>query len=289
MYRVKKIDGTQDLGPFSRWLDSQGVAHRFSEENGQQVLWLTHEEHVNPVLAALDHYLSQISDDGGVGASVKKPGGAFVRGRWQPRPAHAPLTFGILVLAAILAWVTGLGQSSLSQYLFFADLANGPFSTFGQRVDAWLLTLSQGQFWRLLTPEFLHLSVMHILFNAVMFWFLGSQIEYFEGKTRLLIMFFVTAMAGNLLQYLISGPLFGGLSSVVYGAIGYCWLSQVRYRRFQFPPALVGFSLVWLLIGFTPIPEWLGMGRMANEAHLGGFIAGVLLVVAWPAPKKNLA
>jgi GlpG protein len=52
--------------------------------------------------------------------------------------------------------------------------------------------------------------------------------------------------------------------------------------RFQFPPALVTFALVWMIIGFTPVPEMIGVGRMANEAHLGGFLAGLAMAAIMP-------
>ena len=103
----------------------------------------------------------------------------------------------------------------------------------------------------------------------------------------LIALFLVTSLTSNTLQHLVSGPLFGGLSGVVYGVLGYCWLSQQRRPRFQFPPALVTFALVWMLIGFTPLPEAVGIGRMANEAHLGGFLGGLLMAVLMPPPANQ--
>ena len=97
----------------------------------------------------------------------------------------------------------------------------------------------------------------------------------------------ITSLISNGLQYFVSGPLFGGLSGVVYGILGYCWLSQRTAPRFQFPPALVTFAVAWMVIGFTPLPEIIGLGRMANEAHLGGFIAGLALAVVLPVRRRR--
>jgi len=77
------------------------------------------------------------------------------------------------------------------------------------------------------------------------------------------------------------------LSGVVYAIMGYCWLSQRRLPRFQFPPALITFALAWMVLGFTPLPNMLGMGNMANEAHLGGFVAGLLVAVLWPPSARR--
>ncbi|MDR9426464.1 MAG: rhomboid family intramembrane serine protease, partial [Marinobacter sp.] len=111
-------------------------------------------------------------------------------------------------------------------------------------------------------------------------------VEWFDGRVRLITLFLITSILSNGLQYAVSGPLFGGLSGVVYGILGYCWLSQRRNPRFQFPPALVTFAVIWMVVGFTALPEMLGMGRMANEAHLGGFVAGVALAVILPVRKR---
>jgi len=41
-----------------------------------------------------------------------------------------------------------------------------------------------------------------------------------------------------------------------------------------------------MVIGFTPFTEMLGLGRMANEAHLGGFVSGVALAFLLPVKRR---
>jgi len=210
-------------------------------------------------------------------------------GRWQPAPKHAPFVIAVIAIALVMVWFTAMGQNSVAAAMMIVDPRQFPWDTFSSlsgRLDALSATLASGQIWRLITPDFLHFSWTHIIFNSVMLWFLGSQIEWMDGRIRLIILFLVTSLASNGLQYLVSGPLFGGLSGVVYGILGYCWLSQRRWPRFQFPPALVTFALVWMIIGFTPLPEMIGIGRMANEAHLGGFVAGLALAAIIPPPRR---
>lgn len=284
MYRVKQIDTTINLAGFSHWLRDQGVGHRITEESGFQVLWLDSPEYTDAVLAALEQYLNDPQVQQAVDEVNESP--VYVSGRWQPAPRHAPLVLGILLVAVVLAWLTALGRSPLAAALMFVDPQVFGWQTFAERLDALEQTLAAGQLWRLITPDFLHFSWTHIIFNGVMLWFLGSQVEWFDGRARLVTLFLVTSLLSNGLQYLVSGPLFGGLSGVVYGILGYCWLSQRRLPRFQFPPALVTFAVVWMVIGFTPLTEWLGLGRMANEAHLGGFLAGLLLGALLPAKKS---
>ncbi|MEP1216595.1 MAG: rhomboid family intramembrane serine protease [Marinobacter sp.] len=284
MYRIKQIDTTVNLAGFSRWLKEQGVGHRITEEGGYQVLWLDNPEHTEPVLQALERFLSEPEIQQAVNTTARSP--VFVGGRWQPSPRHAPVVLGMILLALVMAWVTAMGQNQLSTLLMFVDPRFYEWGSMAERIQALSSTLASGQLWRLFTPDFLHFSWTHIIFNSVMLWFLGSQIEWFDGRARLLVLFVFTSLLSNGLQYIVSGPLFGGLSGVVYGILGYCWLSQRRVPRFQFPPALVTFAVAWMVIGFTPLPEMLGLGRMANEAHLGGFVAGLALAAILPVSKK---
>lgn len=284
MYRIKQLDASVDLAGFSRWLREQGVGHRITEEGGFQVLWLEDPDHTDPVLAALERYLTEPEMQEAVNYTRRSP--VFVGGRWQPSPRHAPLVLSAIVLAVAVAWITGMGRNPSSTLLMMVDPQNFAWDTLSARVGALRETLASGQVWRLITPDFLHFSWTHIIFNSVMLWFLGSQVEWFDGKARLVALFVFASLVSNGLQYFVSGPLFGGLSGVVYGILGYCWLSQRRVPRFQFPPALVTFAVAWMVIGFTPLPEMLGLGRMANEAHLGGFIAGLAMAVTLPVRRS---
>jgi len=284
VYRVKQLDTSVDLAGFSKWLTGQGVAHRITEENGQQVLWLEQAHHTEPVLEALERFLAEPELRKAVDQQQHSP--VFVRGRWQPSPKHAPLVLGAIVVAVLMVWVTSMGRNELAASLMVVDPRYYDWTTLAGRIDALSSTLASGQVWRLVTPDFLHFSWTHIIFNAVMLWFLGSQIEWFDGRGRLFALFLATSIFSNGLQYLVSGPLFGGLSGVVYGILGYCWLSQRKLPRFQFPPALVTFAVVWMVIGFTPFTEMLGLGRMANEAHLGGFVSGVALAFLLPVKRR---
>jgi GlpG protein len=215
-----------------------------------------------------------------------KPGrrSPLVNGRWQPSPGHAPVVISLIAIAVAVVWLTSMSSNELVAGLMVIDPRQYEWFSLAERLDALLDTLSKGQVWRLITPDFLHFSWSHIIFNSVMLWFLGSQIEYIDGRARLLVLVLVASLLSNGLQYLVTGPLFGGLSGVVYAIMGYCWLSQRRQPRFQFPPALITFALAWMALGFTPLPNLLGLGNMANEAHLGGFVAGLLVAAALRAP-----
>ena len=100
-------------------------------------------------------------------------------------------------------------------------------------------TLASGQFWRLITPAFLHFGLFHVLFNSLWMWDLGRRLELGLGKSRYVLFFVITAIVANLTQYFWeSSPWFGGMSGVVYALGGFLWISQrlactVRTRKWH--------------------------------------------------------
>ena len=139
--------------------------------------------------------------------------------------------------------------------------------------------LLSNEWWRLVTPMFIHFSPTHLIFNSLWIYILGIEIEQLDGKIIFIFLILFTSISSNYLQYSFSGPsLFGGLSGVVYGLLGYCFVSEtfLRINKFSFPPAIYIFMFVWLLIGFTGFLDLLGFGKIANFAHLGGLLSGIL-------------
>jgi len=139
--------------------------------------------------------------------------------------------------------------------------------------------LLSNEWWRLVTPMFIHFSPTHLIFNSLWIYILGREIEQLDGKIIFIFLILFTSVSSNYFQYSFSGPsLFGGLSGVVYGLLGYCFVSEtfLRINKFSFPPAIYIFMFAWLLIGFTGFLDLLGFGKIANFAHLGGLLSGIL-------------
>ena len=133
----------------------------------------------------------------------------------------------------------------------------------------------RGQVWRLVTPVLLHFSVLHLLFNLAWWWYLGGRLEHRYGAGKLAILLFSGALIPNVLQAMVSGAEFGGLSGVTYALIGYLWLRE-RGSEDQSQVAVSNglfiFMLCWLVLGFTNL---FGLNT-ANLAHLGGLLVGLL-------------
>lgn len=128
--------------------------------------------------------------------------------------------------------------------------------------------------WRLFTPALLHFSVLHIAFNLIWWLDLGGQVERKQSPLRLLMLFLLVAAVSNVAQFLASGPLFGGLSGVVYGLLGYVWM-QGRLNPasgLALPNPVLVLMLGWLALCWTGL-----LGPVANWAHLAGLASGLLL------------
>jgi len=172
------------------------------------------------------------------------------------------LTHSIFALCVLIYALMNIGFFQPVQMAFSFFIAS-PFE------------LSQS--WRFVTPVFLHFSALHIVFNLLWWWQLAGIIEKKQGKQRLLLLFLFTAIASNLSQYFLVGPYFGGLSGVVYGLVGYCWLFGLlnKHSQVNLSTSYFLFLLAWLILGFL---ELLPV-NVANYAHLAGLIAGLLLAV----------
>jgi GlpG protein len=135
------------------------------------------------------------------------------------------------------------------------------------------------QWWRLFSPDFIHFSAMHLVFNVLWWLILGAKIERLMGLSTLLIVLLTSSLVSNIGQLLVSGPNFGGLSGVVYALLGFVW--WVGWLKPQWnvsiPKPIVGFMLVWLVIGYADI-FWFST---ANTAHTLGLVSGCLLAVIY--------
>jgi GlpG protein len=143
-------------------------------------------------------------------------------------------------------------------------------------------SLFRGDLWRVITPAFLHGSPLHLIMNMMGLASLGRLTERIEGIYKYAVLLIVFALGSHLLQGLLppslgGTPNFVGISGVVFGLFGYLAIkSWLRPRiGFSFPPQAYLMIGLMFLIGFS------GGTNLANLAHVGGFVAGVLMGFAW--------
>ena len=258
-----------DLSGFVALLQRLQVPHRVAEEAGDQVLWVPDELLAEQVRALYARYPQ--GDALGVPAPLAVSTEAAPGFIQQLRSSR--MTAVVLLLTFVAAAITLLGDNLAAvSWLSFVDYrVQGDYIYFSYLND----TLASGQWWRLLTPMLIHFGILHLAMNSLWYWELGRRIEARQGAVMLLGLTLLFSLAANFAQYLHAGPsLFGGLSGVLYGLLGHCWIFQrlAPSPAYRLPPGV----LVMMLICMTGIFELLQFGAIANAAHVGGLLAGCL-------------
>jgi len=138
-----------------------------------------------------------------------------------------------------------------------------------------------------LTATLVHSGLIHIGFNLLIFLWCGSQVERVLGNTSLVILYVIGAYAAALAQWAVdpmgSVPMVGA-SGAISAVIGAYALSFGRAKRVSSSPAINRWvNVVWLLAAWVVLQAmtgWLANGQgylLATPAHVGGFVAGLLL------------
>jgi membrane associated rhomboid family serine protease len=150
--------------------------------------------------------------------------------------------------------------------------------------------LQNGNVWELLSYQFLHGGLFHLLINCAMIWFAGRQIEEALGKAKFLALYLVAGVFGGLLQCALSWSGFlppagvVGASAGIFGLIAafamVYWERELTFLIMFVIP--VRMKAKYLLIALAVIGV-LGIiskeGGIAHGAHLGGMIWGVLFIL----------
>ncbi len=142
-----------------------------------------------------------------------------------------------------------------------------------------------GDYYRLITSAFLHIGIIHLLLNMYSLYIVGTQIEYFYGKIKYLIIYLFSALMGSLFTVVLSSTntVAAGASGAIFGLLGALLYFGYNYRGY-IGNAIIGqivpVILLNLFIGFTTP----GIG---NAAHIGGLIGGYLISMALGFDKEN--
>ena len=217
----------------------------------------------------------------------------------NPTRRPAVLTIAIIVVCALVFAYQQTKTDDLSldsrqgficEYGLIADnVVHGP----GQPGDGCdQLNQDQPRFLALLTSLFLHADWLHLGFNMLFLWVFGNNIEERLGRIRFLPFFLLCGLIASLAQVLVDPdsdiPLIGA-SGAISGVLGaYLVLyPKVRVWTVVLPLFFLPFKLpawIWLLIYFALQLLYLGDdataggGGVAYMAHIGGFIAGAVLI-----------
>ena len=282
MRQIGQIRGERDAANFQDFLLVNGIEASVERQSGDVYeVWVLDDEQLDEGAKHLEQFLQAPEDSKYIGhgssaerirreeeeADRKARSRMFssreVMRRRQVSGPPPIMTFTIIAICASVFYL----QWKQPQIMDALMMSNRGGSTS-------LPEVRNGQVWRLVTPIIMHGGPMHIIFNMMWMLTLGSMMERLSGRFYFGLFIIGTAIASNLAQYYWSGPLFLGMSGVVYALFGFIWIKA----RFDFKSGYgmdrgtVILMLIWLVICMT---GWLRI-PIANAAHLGGLVAGCL-------------
>ncbi|MDF2641951.1 MAG: peptidase [Pseudomonas sp.] len=269
---VLRLPLSTDLSGFVSLLHRLQVPHRVSEEVGEQVLWVPDAGQLPDEVRELYQRYPEGDEH------YQPPAGqtpVVARESFAHQLRASPVTALVLLASLIVAGVTLLGDNlNAVRWLTFLDFrVHGEYATFVPLSDS----LAAGQWWRIVSPMLIHFGILHLAMNGMWYWELGRRIELRQSSWQLLALTLLFAAVSNYVQYLSGGPsLFGGLSGVLYGLLGHCWIFQLLAPNpiYRLPRGVLVMMLVWLLLCLFGVVSMLGFGDIANGAHVGGLIIG---------------
>ncbi|WP_191600217.1 rhomboid family intramembrane serine protease [Marinomonas algicola] len=267
----------------SKMLWQNKIGHQVVFQQGVNELWVVDAQHAHDVKHLISVYEGRSPEDmGGDGNRSYSRTNSFNRSKLFIAIKSYPITLALILITLFISLITELGRN----YTFLGWFTITPIVVENNMLYTQSLTsmLDTHSYWRLFTPAFLHFSMMHLVFNLLWIWEIGRKLEIKIGSFLWLFGALVIAISSNLFQYWeVESPLFGGLSGLVYGCIGFAWLMPYLNSKWAslISPGLMVFFMIWLGIGYTDLPSSLGLGNMANTAHLVGLISGLLSALVY--------
>ena len=287
MRLIGQLDQEQQARTLADYLYSQGIETQVDPHpEGHWEIWVLDDDEVETGSQHLQRFQQhpqnpEFLEGAQVGAQQQRRNekqvtpkrARVIDGRMafqRPVIAMGGVTLTLIGISLAVTVVTHLGQKlELVRWLSIAD-----YHIRGNTViyEPGLAEIRQGQIWRLFTPIFLHFTILHILFN--MWWLkdLGAIIETFKGSWVLLALTLSIAAISNVAQFFVGGPMFGGMSGVVYGLLGYLWIygKCEPASPIKLNPQVVQFMIIWFFICLTGL-----VGPIANTVHGIGAVVGM--------------
>ncbi|KAG8722777.1 hypothetical protein FRC08_010387 [Ceratobasidium sp. 394] len=134
------------------------------------------------------------------------------------------------------------------------------------------------QWFRFITPIFLHAGIIHYALNMFAQLTLSAQVEREMGSGAFLILYFSAGIFGNVLggNFALVGVPSVGASGAIFGTVAVMWVDLLAHWKLEYRPwrklmMLIVDLIIGVALGFVP--------GVDNFAHLGGFLMGLLTAI----------
>ncbi len=133
--------------------------------------------------------------------------------------------------------------------------------------------IQQGQYYRLITAMFLHGGLLHIFLNMYALKATGEIVESIYGKTKFIIIYFLSGIVSSLASYIFSDGVSVGASGAIFGLLGACLIFASKMKE------KIGKSFLTNILSVIAINIFIGitMPNIDNFGHIGGLLGGILI------------
>ncbi len=182
-----------------------------------------------------------------------------------PLPTTRPVVVWLILAANLLVFVA-------------MTLAGGSESTdvlvrFGAKVNG---RIAAGEYWRFITPIFVHIGLLHLAFNSYALYALGTEVERLFGRAPFTAIYLLAGATGVLASFAFNDHLSAGASGAIFGLVGALGYFFARYRNLLGRVGRRQLVNIVLVAAYNLAFGFLYQG-VDNHGHIGGLVAGVAL------------
>lgn len=132
--------------------------------------------------------------------------------------------------------------------------------------------IEQGEWWRFITPVFLHVGFLHLLMNTFALYYLGTMVEKIYGSFRFLIIYLFAGFFGTLASFLFTPSVSAGASGAIFGLFGALLYFGTVYKHLFL--RTIGMNIISLI--FINLCFGFIVPGIDNAGHIGGLFGGFL-------------
>lgn len=181
-----------------------------------------------------------------------------------------PVVTYIFIAICIIMFILTRGSTDINTLLKYG--ANNAYLT------------KSGEYYRLLSSMFIHIGLLHLLFNMYALYIIGPQVESFYGKFKYFLIYILSGVSGSILSITFSSnTVSAGASGAIFGLMGALLYFGFFYRNYLgsvIKSQIVPIIILNLVIGFST-------SGIDNAAHIGGLIGGILTSLALGVTDKT--
>jgi len=185
----------------------------------------------------------------------------------------------IIINLLIFSYETTLGSKALDALIYTFGMVPANYTNYNGSWTGYLPFLSS---------TFLHGSWMHVIGNMWVLWLFGDNVEDKMGRGRFLFFYLLCGLIAGIAHFIFNPasqvPVVGA-SGAVAGIMGAYFLMFRHARVFTYIPPIFLLNIpAWVYLGFWALSQLfygtfqtVNQGQIAFWAHVGGFVAGMIL------------